>query len=891
MLLMALFAISAALPVTVFAAGGYVPYTNLGGPADDMCYALAQSLDTGFVLAGSTYGFGMVSGHNLLISKTDKEGNPVWSYVAEDTVGKREIRSMARTRDGGYILAGSVYYPPDSSGLDIIVIRLDQYGNRVWAHTFIGTRDDCANSVIQTSDTSFVLCGYTCDTLGRKHVLVMGLGESGWQVFTRVYNVDTLQGDAEAFSIADARPSQFCRYAVCGRCPDADSAGDAFVMLLGESGDVLGQPMVMPGPADDEARSVIALVDTVVVAGNTKSFGAGNGDIFVWRLTAGAGGSLTSMWKKTYGWAYGNEWLSGDKALVAAKVEKWDTLLPPYSVYTLAGATTSRGPDLPNPNFLLLSVNTSDGSQFWSHNGNARVHPSHPGNGPYDVACAVIDAFGEKDVINPWFKHGYVLAGTTNCLGLGGSDFHFFSCGPCGNLRECMKGETLELRSFEERPDLAESWLEQFPTDTFRLQRVIPTTAKGCTMAPYGWAPIEPTPVTVGSGGKLALGGSTIFLLPGDNRKAFFRYELAGPDWWHWDQAESIPPGPKRKRVKKGATMAATDDHVYALKGNNTLEFYRYATALNKWDSLAQPQFMKRVKGGFSAAVTLNTNDSGPVTYVYAGPGASNSEWLRFNTASAQWEVCQPATLPAARVKIGSGLAYDGEGKLYFLLGGGRENEFYVLDLTLPQPEWTRKAGLPLPGTNGKKKKVGEGGGIVASFFDRKLYALKGNNCLELWQYDPATDAWHQMPDIATGQTPPAKRVKAGGSLVASSPEGFLYCTIGNRQSGFWLFNLPVTESLFKFAGAASTASGKVGPAGVGKVVVQNPSIGMLKISYSLPVNEPATLGIYDIAGTKVCDRTSDQGFFAIQGLPAGIYVMKFRSAGYSEDRKIVVVR
>ena len=72
-----------------------------------------------------------------------------------------------------------------------------------------------------------------------------------------------------------------------------------------------------------------------------------------------------------------------------------------------------------------------------------------------------------------------------------------------------------------------------------------------------------------------------------DARDGSFRVGSLGPALWN--RMTDLPTGGRRKNVKDGACLAAaTEDgsdtaFMYAFKGNNTFEFYRYNTATNSW--------------------------------------------------------------------------------------------------------------------------------------------------------------------------------------------------------------------------------------------------------------------------------------------------------------------
>src|SRR5690349_4908531 len=68
--------------------------------------------------------------------------------------------ALARTSDGGYILAGQTFSFGDTTS-DTYLIKTDAEGNQLWMKTMGSDTLDGANSILQTSDGGYFITNHT----------------------------------------------------------------------------------------------------------------------------------------------------------------------------------------------------------------------------------------------------------------------------------------------------------------------------------------------------------------------------------------------------------------------------------------------------------------------------------------------------------------------------------------------------------------------------------------------------------------------------------------------------------------------------------------------------------------------------------------------------------
>jgi hypothetical protein len=292
-----------------------------GGTESDYAYSVVQTSDGGYAIAGESSSFQGLT--NFWVVKTSASGDMLWNRTYGSTYSC--ARSIVLTADGGYAIAGYDY----SAGQDwdFYLVKTDASGNMEWNMIYGGPEDDEAYSVIATSDGGYAITGRTRSFGAGSHDL--------WLVKT-----------------------------------------DAFGNM--EWNRTFG------GILDDFAQSLIETSDGgYILAGRTRSFGAGESD--VWLVKTDAVGN--HQWNKTYG---------------GANIDYATSILQTRDGgYAIAGATDAGFLGMGGDMWLVKT--DAVGNQEWNRTfgGSSTEYPG-----------SVVQT-GEG---------GYALAGTTYSFGAGSSD-------------------------------------------------------------------------------------------------------------------------------------------------------------------------------------------------------------------------------------------------------------------------------------------------------------------------------------------------------------------------------------------------------------------------------------------------------------------------------------
>lgn len=129
-----------------------------GGSSFEECYAMQQTSDGGYILAGHTYSYG-AGDWDFWVVKTYANGDTTWAYPYGGS-GADDCFAVQQTTDGGYILAGETA-SYGAGSWDYYLIKLNASGDTLWTRTFGGSAMDVCAAVRQTTDGGYVLAGRT----------------------------------------------------------------------------------------------------------------------------------------------------------------------------------------------------------------------------------------------------------------------------------------------------------------------------------------------------------------------------------------------------------------------------------------------------------------------------------------------------------------------------------------------------------------------------------------------------------------------------------------------------------------------------------------------------------------------------------------------------------
>jgi hypothetical protein len=371
----------------------------IGGPAIEAGKSLIRTSDGGYAIAGFTYSFS-AGETDVYVVKLDAHGNLQWTR----TIGgenKDMGLSLIQTSDGGYAIAG---YTPSfgAGGGDVYVVKLDANGNLQWTKTIGGENWEAGHSLIQTSDGGYAIAGFTSSFgAGGDDIYVVKLDAKGNLQWTK-----TIGGPDDEIGYSLIQTSDG-GYAIAGYTKSFGAREwDVYVVKLDAHGN-LQWTKTIGGKKEDMGTSLIQTSDGgYAIAGTTGSFGAGEADVYVVKLDAN--GNL--QWTKTIG----------------APESDWGSSLIQTSDggYAIAGFTRSFGAGRDDVYVVKLDAK---GNLQWTKTIGAPE--SEEGNSLIQTSDG-----------------GYAITGTTTSFGAGETDVYVVKLDKNGNAC-CAVSQTSRVGS------------------------------------------------------------------------------------------------------------------------------------------------------------------------------------------------------------------------------------------------------------------------------------------------------------------------------------------------------------------------------------------------------------------------------------------------------------
>ncbi|UCG93336.1 MAG: T9SS type A sorting domain-containing protein [candidate division WOR-3 bacterium] len=353
-----------------------------GGQFDEDGWAIEESSDGNYVIAGRTESFG-AGDYDVYLIKLDTDGDTIWTKTYGGSLNDGAF-SIQRTTDNGYIIAG-VTSSFSTGGSDVWLLKTDADGDTSWTRNYGGPTWDQGFSVQQTSDNGFIITGFSTVYGSGDQVYLIKTDDSGDTLWTKTYGGTDQDYGRSVLQTPDGG------YVVAGYTFSYGVGnGDAWLIRTDSEGVILWDT-TYGGNLDDRALAVLRNPDNgYILVGYTASFGTGLYDVYIIR-TDSLGDTL---WMRAYGGT------SADVGHAVQHTTDGNLIIAGYTYSYAVGEN----------DFYLLKMNM-DGDVLWTQTYGGIF---------YEYGYAVKQTS----------DNGYLIVGRTNSFGAGENDIYAVKLGP-----------------------------------------------------------------------------------------------------------------------------------------------------------------------------------------------------------------------------------------------------------------------------------------------------------------------------------------------------------------------------------------------------------------------------------------------------------------------------
>jgi len=154
-----------------------------GRSGPDRAYAIQPAVDGGYIIVGTTFTPNPICNYDVYLLKIDDQGDTAWTKVLGGTYNDAGY-AIQQTSDSGYIITG--YTTVDISNENVYLVKTDVDGDTIWTRNYGGPEEDRGFSVQETSDGGYIIVGHM-NVNYREDIYVIKTDMYGDTIWTREY--------------------------------------------------------------------------------------------------------------------------------------------------------------------------------------------------------------------------------------------------------------------------------------------------------------------------------------------------------------------------------------------------------------------------------------------------------------------------------------------------------------------------------------------------------------------------------------------------------------------------------------------------------------------------------------------------------------------------------
>ena len=305
---------------TVLYSQSVVWQKDIKSSTQDFLSQITTTIDGQYLISGSSIQASkgankQNNGYDFHLVKLNSEGEQVFEKFFAGN-NHDFLSATVSTQDGGFTIAGTSYSgkgldkkDDSKGGSDILLIRLNEFGDEIWQKTLGSTSDEEARSVIQTTDLGFFVAGNVQNSpkgYGAKDILVIKLDKNGKELSQSIFGG---KGQDEVEKMIPTRDGGvllgiYSRSNAGGsKKTENYGEGDYWIIKLNKEGKVEWEKN-FGGKGDDHLRTLALTSTGYLIGGESRSERSGNKSVGIeegtdlWLISLNERGE--EIWQKSY---------------------------------------------------------------------------------------------------------------------------------------------------------------------------------------------------------------------------------------------------------------------------------------------------------------------------------------------------------------------------------------------------------------------------------------------------------------------------------------------------------------------------------------------------------------------------------------------------------------
>ncbi len=218
----------------------FIPYTLFsqpgtwvavyGGTNYDRGTGISQTSDKGYIVCGATSSYGM-GNTDMYLLKINSAGKFQW-HTTFGGINNENCFSVKQTSDSGFIICGYTN-SFGAGGYDAYLVKADSVGNLQWQKTYGGKNWDFAYWTEQTNDGGYILAGETYSYENNSRAYLVKTNNKGDTLWTKTFGGTNATDAKEVHQTADNG------YVFAGSTQTGPGNKDFYLVKTSSNGDTL----------------------------------------------------------------------------------------------------------------------------------------------------------------------------------------------------------------------------------------------------------------------------------------------------------------------------------------------------------------------------------------------------------------------------------------------------------------------------------------------------------------------------------------------------------------------------------------------------------------------------------------------------------------------------